>query len=186
MTGSFEVVVLAGRLALIVLFAGSALAKLRAPSEFAEAVEGYRLLPPSLVRPASVAIPLAEAGTVVLLLWSPTLSMGGLAALGLLVTFSAALAANLLRGRSRIDCGCFGSSPTRTIGWGLVWRNVVLMTPAVVCAVGAAVGRERVWLDTVTATGGAIVVIAVFLGIGELASLSIPRPEGLGTEGTTG
>jgi len=48
------------------------------------------------------------------------------AAAALFIVFAIAMALNLLRGRTHIDCGCFQSALRQPLEWRLVVRNVVL------------------------------------------------------------
>src|SRR5580700_8761870 len=96
-----------GYLVLAVVLGFSGAVKLRHPLAFAAAIDGYRILPRSLARPAALAIALAEAGCAVLLAagWA---RLAGLAVAGGLVgAFLAAMSLALVRGQ-RIGCGCFG------------------------------------------------------------------------------
>ena len=116
------------RLLLAGVFALAALAKLRHPARTREDLAGLGL-PPRLVPAAGIALPLAELGVAALLLIGPLAGMGAWLALGLLVVFTAVIAANLLRGR-RPACACFGSLSRATIGAGAVARNLSLMAVA--------------------------------------------------------
>ena len=49
----------------------------------------------------------------------------------LLLIFAAALAVNVLRGRTWIDCGCFRNGLKQTVSWLLVARNIGLAAAAV-------------------------------------------------------
>jgi len=49
-----------------------------------------------------------------------------LLAVALLLAYSAAIALNLLAGRSGIACGCGGPDPEQPIAWWMVWRNLLL------------------------------------------------------------
>jgi hypothetical protein len=137
-----------GYLVLAAVLGFSGAVKLRHPRAFATAIEGYRILPRSLARPAALAIALAEAGCAVLLAagWA---RLAGLAIAGGLVgAFLAAMSLALARGQ-RIGCGCFGgSADLDTVGLSSVLRAVlleiivvtsVLARPAAVPAAGVRV-----------------------------------------------
>jgi uncharacterized membrane protein YphA (DoxX/SURF4 family) len=121
------------RFGLAVVFLLSGLAKLPRRSEFTRAVRNYRLVPDRAGELIGRTLPAVE------------LAAGALLAVGLgvrpvaillalfLVAFSAAVAVNLLRGRT-IDCGCFGPVAQRQITWGTVARNLVLTATAIVVA----------------------------------------------------
>ncbi|MGD8417373.1 MAG: MauE/DoxX family redox-associated membrane protein [Pseudomonadales bacterium] len=104
------------------LFTTAAFIKLRDFPAFTGFVAGYRLLPPSLVRPAGMLLVSLEVLAVVAVLLGEGLS--ALVPAGLLFTYGFAMSINLLRGRRDIDCGC-GGTPM-PIGWTLVLRNLVL------------------------------------------------------------
>jgi len=109
----------------LVFLQGSA-AKLTARDEFQGVVSSYRLLPPAIVPAFAPALPVAElaAGVGVVL---PAARVAGAAlAFALLMMFALAMAINLARGRTEIDCGCFKSGFRQTISGWLVGRNLLL------------------------------------------------------------
>jgi uncharacterized membrane protein YphA (DoxX/SURF4 family) len=131
-----ELAALASRFALAAVFLGAGLAKLVRPAEFAGAVDAYRLVPAALVRPLATWLPRLEVAAAALLALGVASRPAALAALALLLGFAAAIAVNLLRGRT-IDCGCLGTAAPRRIGWPLVARNLVLAGMALLVAAAA-------------------------------------------------
>jgi uncharacterized membrane protein YphA (DoxX/SURF4 family) len=131
-----ELAALASRFVLAAVFLGAGLAKLARPAEFAGAVDAYRLVPAALVRPLATWLPRLEVAAGALLAVGAASRPAALAALVLLLSFAAAIAANLLRGRT-IDCGCLGTAAPRRIGWPMVGRNLALAGMALLVA-GAA------------------------------------------------
>jgi hypothetical protein len=112
--------------------ARAVLHKLASRSEFQATLAEYRLLPRSWTGWMSVLLVLAEAIALGALVLSPSRQAGaGLAGL-LFAVYAGAMAINLLRGRSRIDCGC--GNPGQALSWWLVSRNAVLMA---LCALAA-------------------------------------------------
>jgi hypothetical protein len=111
---------------LAALFAASAAHKVRAFREWPGIVRNYRLLPDALVGTVVVILPLAEALTAAALLAFPVRRAGACLAALLLLAYAAALGINLGRGRTRIDCGCFGSRLRQDISSWMVVRNLVL------------------------------------------------------------
>lgn len=93
--------------------------------EFQGFVADYQLLPEFLVKPASVCLVIAEAAVVLLVLWSPVRFFALILAALLLSLYALAIAVNLKRGRTQIECGC-GGAP-QWLSAGLVWRNWVLI-----------------------------------------------------------
>ena len=132
-----------GYLVLAAVLGFSGAVKLRHPRAFATAIEGYRILPRSLARPAALAIALAEAGCAVLLA-APWARLAGLAVAGGLVgAFLAAMSLALARGQ-RIGCGCFGgSADLDTVGLPSVLRAVLLEIIVVTSVLARPARRSR-------------------------------------------
>lgn len=139
----------------IVLLVG-ALQKFGDRDSFAAALEQYRLLPPALAMPAAWLLMGAEAAAGALLLVPPARALAAVLALALLAVVSGAVAINLLRGRSHIDCGCGGPEGRQHLSWWLVARNTLLAALAVLAAQSMAGARELVWLDGLTVATGAV------------------------------
>jgi uncharacterized membrane protein YphA (DoxX/SURF4 family) len=137
------------RFALALMFVLSGLAKLPRREEFVGAVRNYRLVPDRVGRVVAQVLPPVEVASGVLLaLGLGIRPVAALLAL-FLVGFSAAIAINLLRGRT-IDCGCFGPVGNRRITWLTVGRNLVLVAMAVQVA---AVAPTSLALDRVAGLG---------------------------------
>src|SRR5215469_7288394 len=116
-----------GRVCLGLVFLTAAIEKLRSGAVLEGVVANYRILPRGLVRPVSVSLPwveLAVGATLLLLvpsIWPPTVGIA------LLCIFAWAMAVNLWRGRSHIDCGCHQETMRLTLRWSLVVRNLGLI-----------------------------------------------------------
>lgn len=109
------------------VLAVAAISKLRQPDEFQGVVENYRLLPSFLVAPVARLLPLIELVTAVALMVPPVREMAAWVATGLFVMFSLALAINVGRGRTHIDCGCVRRPTSRSrIGMFHVLRALFL------------------------------------------------------------
>jgi hypothetical protein len=89
-------------------------------------VANYRLLPGWAVAPVAILLPPVEMLVAVTLLSAQLRPFGALAGIALLGVFAAAMAINLRRGRSLIDCGCGHSFLKQTLSWVLVARNAGL------------------------------------------------------------
>lgn len=129
-------------LALAVLFGSAAFEKISARAEWPGVVRNYRVIPERVAGSAAAAILAAElltaggllAASVLLVapasplpaLAATLLQVGAATAAGLLLLFAWALALNLRRGRTHIDCGCFGSRLGSGIAKWMVWRNLIL------------------------------------------------------------
>lgn len=91
---------------------------------FAAQMQAYSLLPETLVSPAARALPWLELGLAMALLVPQTRPAAAIIGCSLLLLYACAMAINLLRGRSDIDCGC-GDAPQK-LSWWLVARNAAL------------------------------------------------------------
>jgi hypothetical protein len=108
----------------VLVFARALLHKASDFEAFRQSVEDYRIGPPGLSGPAAIGLGLAEAAVVLGLLLPATRAAAALGAIALLLLYAGAMALNLMRGRTSIDCGCGG--PGQAISWTLVGRNAVL------------------------------------------------------------
>ncbi|WP_077035535.1 MauE/DoxX family redox-associated membrane protein [Pelomonas sp. KK5] len=144
--------------ALALIFLQAAVEKLRAPEVFLDAVQNYKLLPASLNWAFARVLPIAELAAALGLLFARPL--GAPLALALLAIVTAGVLVNVLRGRTRIDCGC-GGDQHLPLGPGLLARNAVLMALALLATLPVA-PRATVWLDPVAAIAGALALIALY------------------------
>ena len=145
---------------LAVLFAASTLHKLTALREWPSVVRNYRVLPAALALPAAGVLLIAGALTAAALFWPGTRHIGACAAAAQLLLFAAAMAINLRRGRSSIDCGCFASRLRQGISAWMVVRNLALALLALSLLLPAR-SRELGVLDIATAV--AVVATLSFL-----------------------
>jgi hypothetical protein len=109
------------------IFLTAGVSKFRHRALLPGVVANYRLLPPSLVAPVAAILPIAEIliGAALIAGIAPV-ALPVVLAMLLLGLFAAAMAINIARGRTQIDCGCGRSQLRHPIGWGLVARNMVL------------------------------------------------------------
>lgn len=112
---------------LAAVFLASALGKMRQPRCFAASVAAYEVLPRTWAQPFAFALIGVEAGVALLLLagWQ-TQAAAALCAF-LLVSFIVAMGINLARGRTNLDCGCFGAKHQHKIGFKLIVRDLGLL-----------------------------------------------------------
>ncbi|HKQ24801.1 MAG TPA: MauE/DoxX family redox-associated membrane protein [Burkholderiales bacterium] len=135
-------------LALVFLHGGAV--KLGARDEFQGVVSSYRLLPSAMVPAFAALLPLAELAAGIGVALPATRPLGAALAFALLLMFAMAMAINLARGRTEIDCGCFKSGFRQTISGWLVGRNLVL-----------AGGAALLWLPIGARTTGSFDVFLV-------------------------
>jgi putative oxidoreductase len=108
------------------VFLRSAIPKLQHPKGFILTVLGYRMLPPSLSRTYARVVPPLELWLALIFLSGIAPRLAGIIAAMLLLSFMVGVSVNLIRGRD-LDCGCFGKSKQKRIGWGLVVQDLALV-----------------------------------------------------------
>lgn len=136
-----QIFVLFLRLLLAGTFVLAAAGKVSRPSDFRKALAGFGMAP-ALARWTAVLIPAVEFGTAAMLIVTRLAIWGGIAAVALLLTFTAAIAVNLAYGR-KPDCHCFGNLRVAPIGPAALVRNFAF-TAAASCIVWQAQSRDGV------------------------------------------
>lgn len=149
------------------IFFGAGLAKLRNRRVFPGVVANYRLLPEALVKPVAVTLPVVEVLVGAGLLGG--LRVAAVPAGLLLLAFAAAMAINIGRGRSHIDCGCGRSELRQPLSRGLVIRNLVLAALLLPMLAPTPSAGSALWLIAL-ATGVAIYLLTLLANaLGALA-----------------
>lgn len=121
------------RVVLSAAFAVAAVAKLAGLGRFRAALESLGV--PAAWRPAlAVAVPLAELAVAVALVPDASAGVAGLAALVMLLAFSAVISRARARGREA-DCHCFGPLGSERLGRAALARNGVLAVLAALVAI---------------------------------------------------
>lgn len=157
------------RLVLVAVLAGAAVAKLRSLEEFVGVVANYRLLPQALVRPVAYLLPPVELVLAVGLIAPGTRPAPAVATAALLLVFALAMAVNIARGRTQIDCGCFASSLKQYLSWTLVGRNLALVALCALAAVPTGT-RAVTWLDGVTVVAATAAIAILYAAISRLGA----------------
>lgn len=120
-------IVLASRVLGTLVFGAAVLGKLRHRDEFVGVVANYRLLPEAPVTTVAWLIIVFETAIVLSLATGLWLTAAAALAVLLLCGFAVAMAINLARGRTEIDCGCFQSALRQRLSIALVVRNLLLI-----------------------------------------------------------
>ncbi|HXW83037.1 MAG TPA: MauE/DoxX family redox-associated membrane protein [Candidatus Binataceae bacterium] len=121
---------IAGSLVIAAVFAYAGFNKITDPSDFADNIFGFAILPPALINLLALALPPFELGLATLLLIPYSRRIGALAAMLLTLIFCAVLLSALLRGLT-LDCGCFGvGAPSRARMWVELGLDIVLLGSA--------------------------------------------------------
>ena len=105
----------------------SAYGKLSRPCHFISVIQTYQLLPKSLVRPFASALPWSEVIIGLLLVLGWQTYHAAVTGASLMTIFILAIAINLARGRTELECGCFGARHWEKIGWKVMARDVILL-----------------------------------------------------------
>ncbi|MDD5712522.1 MAG: DoxX family membrane protein [Smithellaceae bacterium] len=113
----------------IFLYAG--IIKVLDPAGFALSIYNYRLLPAELINATAILLPWVEMTAGAALLLGIAVEGGSAIVAVLLLTFSSALAIDLLRGLD-IACGCFSTAEGASIDWSYLIRDLGLMFMALI------------------------------------------------------
>ncbi len=143
------------------IFAASGALKLYDLEEFRSAAANYRILPRWLEAPFAWTVPLVECAAAAGLLIPAWRARAALVLIVLLGAFTAAVAINLARGRTDIDCGCFGPALRQRLSWWLIVRNGALFALAAAALMPAG-GRAMGLLDGATAGFAAATVVVLY------------------------
>lgn len=159
-------------LGLALLFAFAAGHKLADRGRYLAVFANYHLMPGPLVPWVAAAVVAAEVVAVLLLALPPARALGAYLSAVLLAAYALAIAINLLRGRTRIDCGCFGFGRHDRIAWTMVARNLALVALALALLLPAS-QRELVVLDVLT-VGASLVAGAMLVAtVARLGALPV-------------
>jgi peroxiredoxin len=160
------VLLLVARLVLAAVFVTAAFAKLADRAGSKEALRNFGI-PGRILTPVAVLLPVVELAVAVALIPTWSARWGALGALALLVVFTIAIAANLVRG-SRPDCRCFGQLHSAPLGWTTLARNAILGVTAgfVVWQGWDRPGASAThWLGQLTAAEAVALSIAMLSGV---------------------
>jgi len=146
------------------IFLASGVLKFYDLEAFRSAVANYRILPSRLVTPFAWAVPTVESAAAAGLLVAATRPWPVLALLGLLGAFTLAIVINLARGRTDIDCGCFGPALRQRLSWRLLARNGALFAMLVIVLMPTG-GRVINPLDDLSIGFAAPVVVLLYASL---------------------
>jgi hypothetical protein len=100
----------------------------------------------------------------------------------LLAVYAGAMGINLLRGRRDLDCGCMGPGARSPVGAGLIVRNLILMTAALVAGFAPVHPRTLAWVDFLTVPLAIAVLAALYAALERVLALA-PTVAALRAEG---
>lgn len=176
MTGVDILPVLVADVLLGGLFLLGAAAKAKDFTGFTGTLAAYMIVPERLLAPVAALIVVVEmvAGIATV----AAVALGSQAALGviaaLLLVYAVAMAVNILRGRTHIDCGCLGFGTGRaSLGWELVGRNLLLATVALAVFALPMTARPLGAVDTISGIGAILAFALLYLGFGQFAAIRL-------------
>jgi uncharacterized membrane protein YphA (DoxX/SURF4 family) len=152
-------VLIGARILLAVVFATAGIAKLLDQRGSRRALAGFGV-PARALRPVAIALPLAELGTAVALLFPSSAQWGGLAAMLLVIAFASGIANAMRQGRAP-NCHCFGQLYSAPAGRGTLLRNLALAVPAALVAVEGPGPSVSAWVADRTAAE----LVAIVAGV---------------------
>jgi len=145
---SHRIIVVLCRLLLAAVFIYAAVGKVLRPSEFADSVAGFRILPIATVNVFAIVLPWIELVCGLSLITGIFVRSSVVLLAALNVIFIAAAVSAMARGLS-IECGCFTLSRAHdTVGWSLIGRAVVFL---LLCL---PVALHRQTMPKIAGTGG--------------------------------
>ena len=162
--------------------ATAAFHKLRDLARFRETLAGYELLPRAMAGSAAPAVAALEATLAVALLSGVAMASAGVATALLLLTYATAIFINIRRGRVDIDCGCMGPASRVPLSQGLVVRNLLLASAAMLLVVPVT-PRALEWLDFAGVVASTAALCACWLA-GERMLALAPRAATLRGKGS--
>ncbi len=121
------------RIFLCAILWSAAISKLAHPRQFRRAIQDYQVIPFLLEKRLSfsawlsVSIPAGEVIAGCGLMSGILLIPSAVLTIALLLVFSAAIAVNLVQGRTELSCHCAGTLGNHQISLWLVGRNLLLM-----------------------------------------------------------
>jgi len=144
--------------------------KLRDFPRFHAALAAYALVPPAWTHLAALSFVAAEAGAALLMVGLPQHPASALAGLAVAGLATAAVCANLARGRRELHCGCGAAGDSMPISGALVARNAGLLAVMALAAASARAGETRVLgaLDYAAAGFCALAVLLLWLAATQL------------------
>ncbi|HYB98406.1 MAG TPA: MauE/DoxX family redox-associated membrane protein [Candidatus Limnocylindrales bacterium] len=164
-------IVIALRLALAVLLAAAALHKLRDVARFRLTLQSYDVLPAPFLNVAAWLLLAAEAAAAAWLMSGLAAGAAGAAVAALMLTYAVAIAINLRRGRTDIDCGCAGPAARIPLSAALVVRNILVAAGALLLALPVA-ARPLHWIDALTVSGALAALCACWLASERMLALA--------------
>jgi hypothetical protein len=165
------------------MFALAALHKIDDRNMFLSILKAYKIIPRFMLRACALSIPMLELmlalGWLQAGLLGSSYPMVAVLSTCLLVVYGLAIAINLLRGRTNIDCGCSlasakkstgddkGNESRQSISINLVWRNACLAL-LTLTALTPITARQLGAIDYIGLTGALLVFVLLYASLTQL------------------
>ena len=161
------------------LFLIAAAHKFGSRDHFRASFEAYEIVPASLSGVVTKIIPPLELllgiGWLFFGLFAIEFKLVTLISIGLLASYTLAIAVNLKRGRNYIDCGCSlassnasnADSGSQQISLGLLYRNALLIVMAIICTIPAS-DRSLQLIDTFGLVFSVVTLILLYGAFNQL------------------
>ncbi len=147
----------------VLLWSSAVVHKLRSFAEFRALLIQYHIPFPRLHGVLAVILIAAELLLALSLCFSHLFTFGCWGSASLLGLYSVVLVREILAGRTDHACGCAGGySAQGSIGWSLVWRNLILAALFLGATVTAS-ERAWTWLDSFTVIAAALALVVLFV-----------------------
>jgi len=154
-------------LTLIQIFASAVWHKIQDLHNFSRVLVNYQLLPGADKKSVALSLVALEALVVILLVATSTRAAGAAIAIFLLLSYACAMAINLIRNRSHLDCGCHFGKDKKSISWALVQRNIALIALTCVLFI-LPESRAFNWLDMGSIIFGFITCSLIYISANAL------------------
>lgn len=153
--------------AVALLFASASAHKLRDLKRFDEIFSAYGLLTGVARLRLSWTVPVLELAVAGGLLFDESRPGAATVGIVLLLTYAAAIAVNLERGRRDLACGCGGPDERRPIAPWMVWRNI-LVASCLAATFAPWASRPLTITDAVTVVFGLLTLALIYLCVDQL------------------
>ncbi len=136
---------------------------------FRSSVAAYRLLPKALIGTVTTLLPVCELLVAATLPVTSLKNTSAVIAVLIFGAYAVAMAVNIIRGHTQIDCGCSFLQQTTPISWWHLARNAAMLSLALVILLPGA-GRELGWLDIAQITAAVLTLGLLYLSVDALLS----------------
>jgi hypothetical protein len=154
------------------LFLSAGARKLMHWQEFRGVVAAYRVLPEISATAVSAIVLILELLLGAAAILNLGMPLTGIGIAVMLAVFAVAMAINLRRGRTAIDCGCFQTALRQELEWRLVVRNVVCSLIVLLASMAPDVPDATQWLLALPA-GAAL--FCLYLALNGVWALDVSR-----------